>query len=236
MNAKRLTALLLAVLMVFALSACAGSGAGAGGPKEADVKAAADGKAASYDALLAAVEQVYNDPDATAEDAMKAAFGADFAALMMDFYAAAQEMGEVDDADFADVNFLNLEDYEKGSEVKLEVKEATALTEEQVKEIQEQADGVAQSMEMVSQFYSMYDNMSDEELEESGMTQEDLAQMKVYIDKMVKLGEYFQDCTVGEGTALKLNVTVNGEAQELEKTVVKIGDSWVFSDLIDFMS
>ena len=68
MKSKRLTALLLALVMVFALSACAN-----GGKSEADrqkeEQSAAEGKAPSYEALVAAVENAYNDPDVTMRSA-----------------------------------------------------------------------------------------------------------------------------------------------------------------------
>lgn len=231
MNAKRWTALLLALMMVFALTACSGSGK----TNEKAVEAAAQGKAESYEAMIAALENVYNNQDATVEDAMKAAFGADFAATMMDFYESAKEMGEASEEDMADVNILGLDSFEKGKEVKIEIAEAKALDEDAVKKLQESADGVSESMEMISQFSAMYDEMSEEELAEAGMTQDDLAKMKSYIGKMLEIGAFFDGCTIEEAADLKLNVTVDGETQEIEKTVVKLNGNWVLSDMIDLM-
>ena len=59
--------------------------------------------------------------------------------------------------------------------------------------------------------------------------------MKSYIEKMLEIGKFFDGCTIEEAADLKLNVTVDGETQEIEKTVVKLNGNWVLSDMIDLM-
>ena len=73
MNAKRMLALVLALMMVLALTACGNTGGNekAEAEKEAEIEAAENGTAASCEALVAAVEKVYNDGDATAADVDK---------------------------------------------------------------------------------------------------------------------------------------------------------------------
>ena len=157
MNAKRLLALLLALVMVFALAACGNSDGkkGEDAQKEAEVEAAEKGEAASYDALVAAVERVYNDADATTEDAIKAAYGADFAAVIMELFDAMKEMGEADEDDLGDVNVLDLDDYEKGDAVKFEVAEAEALTEDDISDLEDRAASVSEGLEMFAAFAGM---------------------------------------------------------------------------------
>ena len=234
MKSKRLTALLLALVMVFALSACAN-----GGKSEADrqkeEQSAAEGKAPSYEALVAAVENAYNDPDVTMQKMMTVGWGASFSAVMQDFLAAAQEMGEASPDQLTDVNLLELEGFSPGKPVKLEIAEASALTDAEVAEFQDQIKSAAESMELIRSLSSVYDNMSEEDLAENGMTPEQVTQMKDYIDKMVKIGEVYAACTVEKGCRLKLNADVDGTASVIEKTVLLVNGSWVFSDFSDML-
>lgn len=234
MHGKRLPALLMALALVFALAACAASG-GSGAVTEKDVKAAAAGSAPEYAALIAAAERAYNDPDVTLGDMMTVCWGASFSAVMQDFLAAAQEMGEASPEQLKDVNLLELEGFSPGKPVKLEIAEATALTDAEVAEFQDQIKSAAESMELIRSLSSVYDNMSEEDLAENGMTPEQVTQMKDYIDKMVKIGEVYAACTVEKGCRLKLNADVDGTASVIEKTVLLVNGSWVFSDFSDML-
>ena len=93
----------------------------------------------------------------------------------------------------------------------------------------------AESMELIRSLSSVYDNMSEEDLAENGMTPEQVTQMKDYIDKMVKIGEVYAACTVEKGCRLKLNADVDGTASVIEKTVLLVNGSWVFSDFSDML-
>lgn len=238
MNAKRMLALGLALLMVLALTACGNTGGNdkAEAEKEAEIAAAENGTAVSCKVLVAAVENVYNDKAATAADAMNGAYGAEFGTLMMDFVNAAQMLDEVEEEDLADVNILDLDGYRKGDAVKLTIAESTALDEDALNEVRDQAASVSESMKMVSGFVAVYDDMSEEELAEGGMTADDVAQMKDYAGKLSKIGTFFEEAQIDEGCKLKLTVTVGDETQELEKTAVKLNGNWVFADLIELMA
>ena len=238
MNMKRILALVLALVMVFALTACGSKGDSAKKEKKnsTEVKAAEKGEAPNYEALVAAVENVYNDEAATVEEAMNAAYGADFGALMMDFVASMQEMDDVNEEDLSDVNVLDLDGYEKGAAVKFEIAEANKMDEEALKAAEDQASAVSESMEMVSAFASMYDNMSEEELAEADMTADDVAQMKEYIEKLTEIGAFFADAEITDGYQLKLNVTIGEDTQVVEKSALLLNGSWVFADLIELMS
>ena len=238
MNMKRILALLLALVMVFALTACGNKDADGKSSKkdDADVKAAEKGEAPSYEALIAAVEKVYNDSDATVGDAMKAAYGAEFGAVMMQFIEAMQDMDDVNEEDLSDVNVLDLDGYEKGAAVKFEIAEANKMDEEALKAAKDQASAVSESMEMVSTFASMYDNMSEEELAEADMTADDVAQMKEYIAKLTEIGSFFAGAEITEGYQLKLNVTIGEDTQVVEKSALLLNGNWVFADLIELMA
>ena len=94
---------------------------------------------------------------------------------------------------------------------------------------------VPSEMELIRSLSSVYDNMSEEDLAENGMTPEQVTQMKDYIDKMVKIGEVYAACTVEKGCRLKLNADVDGTASVIEKTVLLVNGSWVFSDFSDML-
>ena len=238
MNAKRMLALVLALMMVLALTACGNTGGNekAEAEKEAEIEAAETGTAASCEALVAAVEKVYNDGDATAADAMNAAYGAEFGALMMDFVTAAQELDEVEEEDLSDVDILDLDGYRKGDAVKLTIAESTALDEDGLNEVRDQAASVSESMKMISGFVAVYDEMGEQELADAGMTADDVAQMKDYVAKLSKIGTFFEEAEIDEGCKLKLKVKVGDDAQELEKTAIRLNGNWVFADLIELMA
>ena len=58
---------------------------------------------------------------------------------------------------------------------------------------------------------------------------------KVGALKMVKVGEVYAACTVEKGCRLKLNADVDGTASVIEKTVLLVNGSWVFSDFSDML-
>ena len=162
MNRKMMTALLLALALVFALSACTTPV----DTSEQDVQAAAAGSAPSCEALIAAVEQVYNKPDATLADMMTVCYGADFSAAMQDFLDVAKQMDDAEPELLSDIDLLNLPDYAEGSEVKLAIAGTTALSAEELQALQDKLDAAAESMQLIESLATMYDSMSEEDAAE----------------------------------------------------------------------
>jgi hypothetical protein len=234
MRGKRLPALLMALALVFALAACAASGE-RGAMTGKDVEAAAAGSAPEYAALIAAVEQAYNDPDVTLEHMMTVCWGAAFSEVMQDFLSAAREMGEAEPEALSDIDVLNLPGYAEGSEVKLEIVGATPLTEAELQAQRDKLKAAIESLELIKSLSTMYDDMTEEDFSENGLTPDEIARMKLYMDKLLQIGAVYEGSTIEQGCALKLKATVDGKASELEKTALLVNGSWVFSEFIDLM-
>lgn len=235
MKPKRLTALLLVFAMVLVLAACSNAEKSAA-VKQQEVQAAAKGEAPSYPSLVAAVENAYNDPNVTLQQMITVGWGAAISAVMQDYLAAAQDMGEASPDRLSDINLLALEGFTPGKTVKLEITDATALSDADVAAFQDKIQSAAESLELIRSLSSVYDNMSEEDLAENGMTPEQVTQMKDYIEKLAIIGEVYAACTVEQGYTLKLNAAVDGTADEIEKTVLLVNGSWVFSDFSDMMA
>ena len=231
MHRKKLTALLLLLALVFTLPACAPSGE----MSAKDVRDAEAGSAPSCEALIAAVEQVYNKPDATLADMMTVCYGADFSAAMQDFLDVAKEMDDAEPELLSDIDLLNLPDYAEGSEVKLAIAGTTALSAEELQALQDKLDASVESMQLIESLATMYDSMTEEDLSENGMTPDDVSQMKLYMEKLVQVGSVFAGCAIEQAGTLKLNVTVDGKTSEIEKTAVMVNGCWMLSDFIDLM-
>ena len=130
----------------------------------------------------------------------------------------------------------DLDGYRKGDAVKLTIAESTALDEDGLNEVRDQAASVSESMKMISGFVAVYDEMGEQELADAGMTADDVAQMKDYVAKLSKIGTFFEEAEIDEGCKLKLTVKVGDDAQELEKTAIRLNGNWVFADLIELMA
>lgn len=234
MHRKRLPALLLTLALVFALAACADSG-GRDAVTPQDIEAAAAGSAPSCGALVAAAERVYNTPDAALADMTTACWGAAFSAAVQDFLAAGQEMGEASPEALSDLDLLNLPDYAAGSEVRLELIGAAALSEAELQAQRDKLRAAIESLKLIESLSAMYDDMTEEDLAENGMTPDEVARMKLYMQKLLQIGAVYESCEIGQGSALKLRVTVDGKTSELDRTALLVNGSWVFSEFIDLM-
>jgi hypothetical protein len=109
------------------------------------------------------------------------------------------------------------------------------MTEAELQAQRDKLKAAIESLELIKSLSTMYDDMTEEDFSENGLTPDEIARMKLYMDKLLQIGAVYEGSTIEQGCALKLKATVDGKASELEKTVLLVNGSWVFSDFADLM-
>lgn len=230
MNTKRILSGLLPALLalVLLLAACGNSGGEAAAEEQAP-----------YAALIDSIAQSYNDADATAFSAQSVAYGAELAQARIDA-ADSASFGDDETKELARRNVLHLTDWTAGAEVQIEITEATQLTAEQLTLAQTEAEASAQSMQSLKDLSAaLSEPVPAEETgtdDAAAPSEENVAQLQTYVDRMVALGDLVAAREITDGYSLKLTVTIDGAATELETNVLLADGVWVLGDFYQIMS
>ena len=233
MNTRRMIALLCAILMLLTLTACSGESDNSA-KENSEPPVSEDAK--GYQALISAIEAVYNDADATSGDMMTASYGEKISNVMMAFFDSMQEVDAEGQQDLSDINLLLLgSPYQKGSKVKLTISGETQLTQEALEECQAKAKSVGDKMAMLSDYSQLYDAMTDEELAEAEMTRDDVSKIQNYISKLEELGAIYSNSEITDGYNLNITADVDGETQDIEVLVLCVDGSWILGDYADII-
>lgn len=237
MNVRCLIALLCAMLITLTLTACREEADNIDKENSnPDTEAIESEDAKGYHSLISAIEDVYNDADATTGDMMTAAYGEKLSNVIMALFDIMQEVDAEGQQELSDTNLLLLgSPYQKGSKVKLTINGETQLSENALKECQDKAKSVAEKLEMLSGFSETYDAMTDEELAQAEMTRDDVVKMQTYISKLVELGAIYSASEITNGYNLNITADIDGETQDLEVLVLAVDGSWVLGDFTDII-
>lgn len=235
MHMKRMLSALLAAFLVLGLAACGASGG----------ETAAEQEQTPYAGLIESIAQSYNDPDATALSAQTAAYGEALAQARIDA-ADSASFGDDKTKELARRNVLHLTDWAAGQEVQIDVTDAAQFTEEELTLVKTEAEASAQSFQSLKDLSAALSEQPDAGETEADAqsetdaaeapSEENVAQLQTYVDRMVALGDLVAAQEITDGYTLKLTVTIDGAATELETSVLLVDGAWVLGDFYQTMS